>query len=47
MAGELAVYRYSLMDSSDEGLEDRVNFINYAVSKWGSWPRINILRNNA
>ncbi len=46
VAGELAVYRYSLMDSSDEGLEDRVNFINYAVSKWGSWPRINILRNN-
>ena len=45
-AGELAIERYHFMArSSDATAEDRVNYINYALNRWGSWPRMNILRN--
>ena len=46
VAGELAVARYQFMESAvDVTTEDQINYINYALNKWGSWPRMNILRN--
>ncbi|MBM6993710.1 MAG: alpha-2-macroglobulin [Prevotella sp.] len=45
-AGELAIEHYRFMSvSNDATTEDRVNYINYALSRWGSWPRMNVLRN--
>lgn len=45
-AGELAIERYSFMDTAeDTSEEDKMNYINYALSKWGAWPRMNVLRN--
>ncbi len=45
-AGELAVDRYQFMEeATDVNTEDKVNYINYALSRWGEWPRMNILRN--
>ena len=44
--GEVAIERYNFMDSSDDATaEEKVQFINYALINWGSWPRMNILRN--
>ncbi len=45
-AGELAIERYQFLDdATDVTADDRVSYINYALSKWGEWPRMNILRN--
>lgn len=45
-AGELAIEHYQFLDDApDVTVDDRVNYINYALSHWGEWPRINILRN--
>lgn len=45
-AGELAIERYNFMDTAeDTSEEDKMNYINYALSKWGVWPRMNVLRN--
>ena len=45
-AGELAVMHYNaISDADDITAEDKVNYINYALSRWGAWPRMNILRN--
>ena len=45
-AGELAIEHYDFMSkSNDATVEDRVNYINYALSRWGAWPRMNLLRN--
>ena len=45
-AGELAIERYTFMkEAEDATVEERVRYINYAVGKWGRWPRINRLRN--
>ena len=44
--GEVAIARYQAMDqTSDATGEHRVNFINYALSRWGDWQRMNVLRN--
>lgn len=44
--GELAIERYRFMEQAeDASTEERYNFINYALLKWGAWPRMNILRN--
>ena len=47
--GELAIARYRLMEqSNDATAEDKMNYINYALSRWGAvggWSRMNILRN--
>lgn len=44
--GELAIERYDCMvNCSDVSQKDRYDFINYALAKWGEWPRMNILRN--
>lgn len=46
-AGELAIERSRfLAKATDMTAEDNVNYINYALSKWGSWPRMNQLRND-
>lgn len=45
-AGELAIERYECMAlCADATVEERYNYINYALSRWGTWPRMNILRN--
>ena len=46
IAGEVALARYDFMSSAvDVKVEDRINYINYALMKWGEWPRMNSLRN--
>lgn len=45
-AGELAVEHYRFMErSSDAKPLDKLNYINYALSRWGGWSRMNELRN--
>lgn len=45
-AGELAVMHYNVIASAeDETAEEKVNYINYALSRWGQWSRMSILRN--
>lgn len=45
-AGELAVEHYNVIaGAEDESAEEKVSFINYALSRWGEWPRMNVLRN--
>uniref|UniRef100_A0AB33JA20 Alpha-2-macroglobulin family protein n=1 Tax=Prevotella sp. GTC17260 TaxID=3236796 RepID=A0AB33JA20_9BACT len=46
MAGEVAIERYNFMDKAvDTSVEEKINYINYALSRWGTWPRMNVLRN--
>lgn len=46
VAGELAIERYNFMDkATDATTADKYNYINYALSRWGTWHRMNILRN--
>lgn len=46
VAGELAIERYKFMDASEDATpEDKMNYIDYALVKWGAWPRMNVLRN--
>lgn len=45
-AGELAVERYRCMEkSNDATAAEKVQYINYAISRWGGWPGLNTLRN--
>ena len=44
--GEVAIERYAYMENAqDVSAEDKMNYINYALMKWGAWQRMNILRN--
>ena len=44
--GEIAIERYRFMDEAEDvSAEEKMNYINYALSKWGAWPRMNVLRN--
>ncbi|MDD7597200.1 MAG: alpha-2-macroglobulin family protein [Prevotella sp.] len=46
VAGELAIERYRFMEQADDAsAESKMNYINYALTQWGAWPRMNILRN--
>lgn len=46
VCGEVAIERYQYMQNADDvTAEEKMNYINYALSKWGSWQRMNILRN--
>lgn len=46
VAGELAIERYNFMsDAEDATAKDKMNYIDYALTKWGAWPRMNVLRN--
>ncbi len=45
-AGELAVEHYRFMEGAmDAKPLDKVNYINYALNRWGGWSRMNVLRN--
>ncbi len=45
-AGEVAIERYSLMENAaDVSAEEKMNYLNYALNRWGAWPRMNVLRN--
>ena len=45
-AGELAVEHYRFMkDAIDAKPLDQINYINYALNRWGGWSRMNVLRN--
>ena len=45
-AGELAVEHYRFMEeATDIKPADKLNYINYALSRWGGWSRMNVLRN--
>ena len=45
-AGELAVEHYRFMEgATDAKPKDKLNYINYALNKWGGWSRMNVLRN--
>ena len=45
-AGELAVEHFRFMErSTDAKAQDKLNYINYALSHWGVWSRMNVLRN--
>lgn len=44
--GEIAIERYRFMDEAEDvSEEEKMNYINYALNKWGAWPRMNVLRN--
>ncbi len=44
--GLFAVAHYEYIERcNDVSVEDRINFINYALARWGAWPGINQLRN--
>ena len=46
VAGEVAVERYLLMtECSDVSVNDKIAYIHYALSRWGSWQRAGELRN--
>lgn len=46
VCGEVAIARYEFMENAEDvTAEEKNNFINYALTKWGAWTRMNILRN--
>ena len=45
-AGELAVEHFRFMEGATDAKPlDKLNYINYALSRWGGWSRMNVLRN--
>ena len=45
-AGELAITRYQYIQNlEDVEVEDKIQYIDYALSRWGGWRNMNILRN--
>ena len=45
-AGELAVEHFRFMEgATDAKPQDKPNYINYALNRWGGWSRMNVLRN--
>lgn len=46
VAGELAVEHYKCLENIENATAaEKVQYINYAVNKWGTWPNTNYLRN--
>lgn len=46
VCGEVAIARYEFMENAEDvTAEEKNNYINYALTKWGAWTRMNILRN--
>ncbi len=44
--GELAIEHYRALDTFyDNRAEQCISYIDMALAKWGTWPRMNILRN--
>ena len=45
-AGELAVEHFRFMEGATDAKPlDKINYINYALNRWGGWSRMNVLRN--
>lgn len=45
-AGELAVEHFRFMEGATDAKPlDKLNYINYALNRWGEWSRMNVLRN--
>ena len=45
-AGELAVEHFRFMEGATDAKPlDKLNYINYALNRWGGWSRMNELRN--
>ena len=45
-AGELAITRYQYIQNlEDVEVEDKIQYIDYALSHWGGWRNMNTLRN--
>ena len=45
-AGELAITRYQYIQNlEDIEVEDKIQYIDYALSRWGGWRNMNTLRN--
>lgn len=45
-AGELAVEHFRIMEGATDAKPlDKLNYINYALNRWGGWSRMNVLRN--
>ena len=45
-AGELAVEHFRFMEEATDAKPlDKLNYINYALNRWGGWSRMNVLRN--
>ena len=45
-AGELAITRYKYIQNlEDVEVEDKIQYIDYALSRWGGWRNMNTLRN--
>ena len=45
-AGELAVEHFRFMEGATDAKPlDKLKYINYALSRWGGWSRMNVLRN--
>lgn len=45
-AGEIAIERLNTMsEHTIASAEENVNYINYALNKWGAWKRMDLLRN--
>ena len=45
-AGELAVEHFRFMEGATDAKPlDKLNYINFALSRWGGWSRMNELRN--
>ncbi|MCR4772965.1 MAG: alpha-2-macroglobulin [Prevotella sp.] len=46
VAGEIAIERYKLIShEEDADAKHLIAYIDYALSRWGAWPRMNWLRN--
>lgn len=46
VCGEIAIERYNFMEQADDVKpEQKYNYLNYVLTRWGSWPRMNTLRN--
>ncbi len=46
IAGEIAIARYEFMEKAhDVKVEEKIRYINHALSKWGEWIHMNRLRN--
>lgn len=43
--GEVAIERYSMMEQCQTSADERMKYIDEALAKWGSWQRMNQLRN--
>ena len=45
-AGELSVEHFRFMEGATDAKPlDKLNYINYALNRWGGWSRMNVLRN--